>query len=69
MRVNPSRGPASNFQQPSNAPRLAVTQSSVQPRAQGRVFALIHQEVMTSNVIVEGMISISEHITYALFDL
>ena len=63
MRTNPSGGPVSNFQQPSNAPRPTVTQSSVQqPRAQGRVFVLTHQEAMASNAIVEDMISISGHI-------
>jgi len=69
MRMNPPRGPASNFMPPSNAPRPAATQSSVQqPRAQGRTFALTHQEVMTSNAVVEGMISISGHIAHALFN-
>ena len=70
MRINPPRGPSSNFRQPSNTPRPAATQSSVQqPRAQGRAFALTHREAMTSNAVVEGMISISGHIARALFDL
>ena len=63
MRMNPPRGQASNFMQPSNAPRPAATQSSVQqPRVQGRTFALTHREAMASNAVVEGMISISGHI-------
>ena len=54
---------------PSNAPRPVATQSSVQqPRAQGRTFALTHREEMASNAVVEGMISISGHISHALFD-
>ena len=69
MRMNPLRGPTSNFMPPSNAPRPAVTQSSVQQlRAQGRTFALTHHEAMASNAVVEGMISISRHIARALFD-
>ena len=69
MRMNPPRGPISNFMTHSNAPRPAVTQSSVQqPRVQGRTFALTHREAMASNVVVEGMIFISGHIAHALFD-
>jgi len=69
MRMNPPRGPTSNFMSPSNIPRPAATQSSVQqPRAQGRTFTLTHREAMASNAVVEGMISISGHITHALFD-
>ena len=70
MRMNPPRGPASNFMPPSNAPRPAETESSVQqPRAQGRTFALTHREAMASNVVVEGMIFILGHIAHVLFDL
>jgi len=69
MRINPPRGPTSNFWQPSNAPRPAATQSSVeQPRAQGRTFALTHREAMASNAAVEDIISILGHIAHALFD-
>jgi len=47
-----------------------VTQSSVQqPQAHGKAYALTHQDAMTSNTVVEGMISISGHIARALFDL
>jgi len=70
MRMNPPRGPTSNFIPSSNTPRPTATQSSVQqPRVQGRTFALTHREAMTSNAVVEGMISISGHIARALFDL
>jgi len=70
MRMNPPRGPTSNFMLPSNAPQHAATRSSVQqPRVQGRTFALTHREAMTSNAVVEGIISISGHIAHALFDL
>ena len=45
MIMNPPRGSTNNFMPPCNAPRPAATQSSVQqPRAQGRTFALTHQE-------------------------
>ena len=67
--MNPPRGPTSNFMPPSNAPRPAATQSSVQqPRVQGRTFTLTHREAMASNAVVEGMISLSGHIAHALFD-
>ena len=69
MRMNPLRGPTSNFMPPSNAPRPAATQSSVQqPRVKERTLVLTHREVMASNAIVEGMISITGHIAHALFD-
>ena len=69
MRMNPPRGPTSNFMPPSNAPQPATTQSSVQqPRVQGRTVALTHREAMASNAVVEGMISISGHIAHTLFD-
>jgi len=69
MRMNPPRGPASNFMPPSNAPQPTATQSSVQqPRAQGRTFVLTHREAMASNAVVEGMIFISGYIAHALFD-
>jgi len=42
---------------------VVVTQSSVQqPHAKGKAFMLTHREVMASNAIVKGMISISGHI-------
>ena len=54
MRINPPRGPASNFRQPSNAPQPAAAQSSLQQSwAQGRTFALTHREAMASNAVVE----------------
>ena len=54
---------------PSNTPRPAATQSSVQqPQAEGRTFALTHREAMISNAVVEGMSSISGYIARALFD-
>ena len=69
MRMNPPRRPTNNYMPPSNASRPAATQSSIQqPQTQGRTFALIHREAMASNAVVEGMISISGHITHALFD-
>ena len=69
MTMNPPWGQASNFMPPSNAPRPAATQSSVQqPRVQGRTFAITHQEAMASNAVVEGMIFISGYIAHALFD-
>jgi len=46
-----------------------MMQSSVQQlRTQGKAFALTHQEAMVSNVVVEGMLSISRHIAHVLFD-
>ena len=69
MKIKSSRGPVSNFRQPSNAPQPAMTQSFVQqPQAHGKAYALTHQDAMTSNTVVEGMISISGHIARVLLD-
>ena len=52
----------------STAPRPAATQAMVQqPLTQGRVFVMTRQEALTSNAVVESMITLSGYIARTSF--
>jgi len=52
----------------STAPSPAATQAMVQqPLTQGRVFVMTRQEALTSNAVVESMITLSGYIARTSF--
>jgi len=61
-------GPLNNHGHMVSASKPAAIQSFVQPRAEGKVFALTQQDARTSNAVVEGMIPLAGHNARALFD-